>query len=315
MFRHSRPWHQIAGFGIVAMLACNSSQAESLSTPVSLPAPPGTLLLVAPELSADGRSLAFTIFQSQGDWQGTVQITSLADLNTVAVRGGDSAWTSGGFSPDGQFLLVAQLNPPKALLRIPIEGGEGIQVAESGNVGADWGPNNDIVIGSESGGLRIVSAEGGAARTVTTVKKGEVGHWLPSFLPGGHAVVFYVFTGDRSTGKVGLYDFNSGMRKTLLRGTKPRYSESGHLLFWRDGSLWAVLFDPIQLETIGHAAEVLPGLGADPNGDAWFTLSRVGTIAYIMEDKWRAIDGTIPKATISSSWFEILERKLPLPSD
>jgi hypothetical protein len=29
MFKHFRPWHQIAGFGIVAMLACNSSQAES----------------------------------------------------------------------------------------------------------------------------------------------------------------------------------------------------------------------------------------------------------------------------------------------
>lgn len=315
MFKHFRPWHQIAGFGIVAILACNSSQAESLSTPVSLPAPPGALMLVAPELSADGRSLAFTIFQSQGGWHGSVQIASLANLNTVAVKGGHSAWTSGGFSPDGQFLLVAQLNPPKALLRIPIEGGEGIQVAESGNVGADWGPNNDIVIGSEAGGLRVVSAEGGVPNTVTSLKEGEVGHWLPNFLPGGKAVVFYVFTGDRSTGQVGLYDFDSGTRKTLLRGTKARYSESGHLLFWRDESLWAVLFDPIQLETMGPAVEVLPGLGADSNGDAWFTLSREGTLAYIMEDKWRAIDGTIPEAIISSSWFEILERKLPSPSD
>ncbi len=66
MFKHSRPWQQIAGFGIVALLTSISLQAESLSTPVSLPAPPGTMVLVAPELSADGRSLAFTIFQSQG---------------------------------------------------------------------------------------------------------------------------------------------------------------------------------------------------------------------------------------------------------
>ena len=62
MFKHFRLWHQIAGFGIAAILACNSSQAESLSTPVSLQAPPGTLVLVAPELSADGRSLAFTTY-------------------------------------------------------------------------------------------------------------------------------------------------------------------------------------------------------------------------------------------------------------
>ena len=289
MFRHSHLRRQIAGIAILAIVACGSSEAESISEPVSLPAPPGTLMLAAPEVSADGQSLVFTIF-SEG-WRGSVHIASLTEMDTEPLRGGDSVWTSGGYSPDGQFLLVSQLHPPKMLMRIPIQGGEGVQVAESGNVGADWGSNDKIVIGSEKGGLRVVSAQGGATTTLTSLEDGEVGHWLPSFLSGGHAVLFYVFTGDRSTGQLALYDFNSGTRRTLLRGTKARYSESGHLLFWRDGSLWAVRFDPVRYESSGHAVEVLPGLGADPNGDAWFTLSRERTLVYIMEDKWRAIDG------------------------
>ncbi len=158
MFEHSRRRHRVAGIGIVAILACGSSQAEPLSKSVSLPAPPGTRMLVAPEVSEDGRTLAFTIFAEE--WQGSVHVASLAELSTGPLRGGKFVWSSGGFSPDGRFLLVSQLDPPKMLMRIPYEGGEGIPIAASGNVGADWGPDNNIVIGSEKSGLRLVPVGG-----------------------------------------------------------------------------------------------------------------------------------------------------------
>jgi serine/threonine-protein kinase len=199
------------------------------------------------------------------------------------------------------------------LMRIPHEGGEGIPIAASGNVGADWGPDNNIVIGSEKSGLRLVSAEGGSTKVFTSLREGEIGHWFPKFIPGGHAVVFFAFTGDRTTGQVGLYDFSSGKRRTLLRGTKPMYSASGHLLFWRDGSLWAVRFDPVRLAMSGDPVVVIQGLGADPNGDAWYSLSREGTLVYIMEDSWRAIGETKPELIVSNNWFETVTRVLPSP--
>ncbi len=39
------------------------------------------------------------------------------------------------------------------------------------------------------------------------------------------------------------------------------YSDSAHLLFWRDGLLWAVRFDPVWLEISGDSV-VIRGLGA-----------------------------------------------------
>ena len=78
-----------------------------------------------------------------------------------------------------------------------------------------------------------------------------------------------------------MYDFDTGERRTLLSGTDPGFAASGHLVFWRDGALWAVRFDPDLLDVSGTPVVVVPEVGADGMGDAWYSLSGEGTLAYI----------------------------------
>ena len=132
----------------------------------------------------------------------------------------------------GNFLLVTDFQPPKMLKRVPLAGGQAMPIAEGGGVGATWGPNDTIVMGSHEG-LWLVPASGGERTPLTTLSEGEQGHWLPRFLPSGRAVLFFIQTGDRDTGQVGVYDFDTGERRTLLSGTDSGLQPAG---IWSSGA-------------------------------------------------------------------------------
>ena len=298
---------RLAVVALVFAAACGSDSSSPTASPpptrIAVAGPVGAQL-VAPEVSPDGRTIAFTAFAGR---QGQVYIGSLSEVEAVPVRGGENGWSSGGFSPDGQFLLVTDLEPPKMLKRVPLAGGQATPIAEGGNVGATWGPNDTVVLGSHEGGLWLIPASGGERTPLTTLKEGEEGHWLPRFLPSGRAVLFFILTGDRDTGQVGVYDFDTGEHRTLLSGTDAGFAASGHLVFWRDGALWAVRFDPDLLEVSGTPVVVLREVGADYMGDAWFSVSREGTLAYIPAGKAIAK----PEIILVLNWFEELKRLVP----
>ena len=48
----------------------------------------------------------------------------------------------------------------------------------------------------------------------------------------------------RDPGRVAVYDLEAAQRIDLTSGTSPTFAPTGHLIFWRDNSLWAVRFDP-----------------------------------------------------------------------
>ena len=261
--------------------------------------------LVGPKLSPDGQTLAFRAFNRQG--QSQIFVRSLSDVEAVPLLAAGEAGHGGGFSPDGQFLLVTDRYDPRILRRVSLAGGPATPIGEGGNLGAtSWGPDDTIVLGSEEG-LWLMPASGGARTRLTTLSDGEEGHWLPEFLPSGRAVLFFIQTGNRNTGQVAVYDFDTDERRTLLDGTDAAFATSGHLVFWRDGSLWAVRFNPDHLEVSGSPVVVLESLDADPNGDAWYSLSREGTLAYISARGTSARAGII----VVQHWFEELTRLVP----
>ena len=71
-------------------------------------------------------------------------------------------------------------------------------------------------------------------------------------------------------------------RKTLLRSaTSPRYLPSGHLVYTKGATLYAVPFDLDRLETRGTAVPVLEDVAVQPvSGLAQFDVSRSGTMVY-----------------------------------
>jgi Tol biopolymer transport system component len=144
------------------------------------------------------------------------------------------------------------------------------------------------------GGLMRVSAAGGSPEILTApdVSKGELTYRWPEILPDGKAVLFVIGSaqdiGSFSESKIAAMRLDTHEKKILpILGTYPRYSSSGHLLFERDGRVFAVPFDPHRLEVTGQQVPVLDGVKTSPNsGAADFTVSDTGSLVYLPENAY-----------------------------
>ena len=163
--------------------------------------------------------------------------------------------------------------------KIPVTGGAAVPIAdEIGLLGADWGPD-DTVVAAGSDGLWAMTASGDEMTQLTTLADREVAHYLPRFLPSGRAVLFYAWTSD-GVGQLAVHDLDTGQRKNLSPGTSPQFAPTGHLVFWRDGALWAAPFDPESLDLLGEALPVVQEVEANNRGMALFMMSDTGTLLY-----------------------------------
>ena len=80
----------------------------------------------------------------------------------------------------------------------------------------------------------------------TQLSDGEQSHRWPWFLPHGKAVLFMAQAqgGTFDDGTLEAVFVDTRERKVLHRGgTYPRYASSGHLLFGREATLFAMRFD------------------------------------------------------------------------
>ena len=101
----------------------------------------------------------------------------------------------------------------------------------------------------------------------------------PQFLPNGRRFLYYVRGGPEVRGVyVGQLDETLDARRLLDSDTGAVYASSGHLLFVRQGTLFAQQFDPIRLELTGNPFPVAEHAGER----AWGlpSVSDAGSIAY-----------------------------------
>ena len=264
-WRQPLPW---AAAGLVLAAATGSGgwyldrPAESLTTRFTLDTQ-GSGFPVA--VSPDGRTVAF------GD-EGTFYLRQLDQLEPVPLERVESPHGMGGFSPDGEWLLVIDED---SLKRIPLNGGPVVTVEDVGSGPMrDWGAGDAIVRGGQQG-LWVVPSSGGTASQLT-VAEDELRHANPTFIPGGRAVVFerHPFDGDP---QVAIAELDTGEYRSLLPGSTPRVTTSGHLVFWREGALWAAPFDVDRLEVNGDAEPVVEGV-AWLAGTAHYDVSTNGTL-------------------------------------
>jgi serine/threonine-protein kinase len=240
-------------------------------------------------LAPDGRRIAFFIGSSAGV-PARLYLRSFRDLESKRIEG----IVPGNvfFSPDNRWLGYISAIPP-SMRKVALSGGAPVTIftrqAATGNSGATWADDDTIFFVSEiPGGLMSVPASGGQPREIRKIDKAqnESGLKFPCALPGGHAVLCTVATSASESyddAQIAAFSVRTGQTKVLVEGgTHARYSPSGHLVYARNGKLFAVRFDPNRLEVTGQPVAVLEGVQMSRNtGVANFDVSSSGDLAYV----------------------------------
>jgi Tol biopolymer transport system component len=235
-------------------------------------------------ISPDG---AFMVFAGEKSIEGTnlLYIRALDQFEATPLTGTSNA-RNPFFSPDGRWIGYATSNKLK---KVSITGGASLTLCDVDNDyrGASWGDNGMIVYSpNTNSGLWIVPDTGGTPEELTALDEtaNERSHRWPYMLPGSKAVLFTSqVRGDSFNNTlIELYDFETGKRAVLHRGgSSPSYTPSGHIVFGRDGSLFAVPFDLDTLTVRGSPAPVLEEIQTNSgNGGTPYNFSETGVLMY-----------------------------------
>jgi serine/threonine-protein kinase len=290
-WKRALPW-AVATLAIVT--AALSSWAPWRLAPVPAPSmrmsaemgAPATLVLdrgAAVILSPDGTRLAFLAQDDKQKRQ--IYVRDIEQLQATPLAGTEGA-RDPFFSPDGKWIAFFA---DSKLKKIATQGGAAVTLCDApAPFGGSWGVDDSIVFTPDRRTVLFrVSASGGKPEPLTKLdsKMGDLTHRWPQVLPGGEAVLFAVQmpTSLFDEGNIVVQSLKSGEPRTVVTGgAYGRYVPSGHILYARKGSLFAVPFDLGKLEITGPPAPFLERLvSATSLASAQYSFSNTGLIAYV----------------------------------
>ncbi len=310
--RTSRKRHDAALMGVTAVVTAMASglvawavlRPDAVSTPavssLHLRLPAGSYLIDPhPEapgrfppivVSPDGTRLAYAASGERDVPR--LYVRALAGFDVRELPGTEGAELP-FFSPGGEWVGF-WVND--TLYRVSTNGGAPVQVGEvrRGVRGAVWAADDTMILGGVNRGLLQIAADGGALLEITepSVERGDEYHAWPSLLPDGEHVLFSAVTADSSN--IAVLSLSSGDWR-ILEGTEDatqaRFLDSGHLVFFRQGGLFAAPFSPSEGVLTEPAVLVLDGLLTKSNAGhdiGYFTVSRHGTLMYVPGGTWTA---------------------------
>jgi Tol biopolymer transport system component len=238
-------------------------------------------------LSPDGRKLAFTAQNPEG--QVMLWVRSLDGLTSQPLTGTEGAFYP-FWSPDSDALGFFAGG---ALKRIDVAGGSPVTLCETPRpsilaAGGAWSRDGVILFAQATAAIYRVPAVGGTPTPATALDQqaGETQHWAPFFLPGGRHFLFFA-VGSRNGGPddpngvyVGTLD-TSERRLVMSGGTNAKFA-NGYLIFPRDRTLMAQLFDTSRFELLGDAIPIADqiSLGGLSGRTGAFSVSESGVLAY-----------------------------------
>ena len=238
-------------------------------------------------LSPDGQTL---VYAGTRDSVRRLYVRPLDSLESRPLPGTEDA-RSPFFSPDGRWIAFFSGG---VLKKVEVTGGAPVSIASAPDSrGGTWGPDDTIVFTTATTtGLYRVAAAGGTPVEMTKPLENERTHRWPSFLPDGHAVVFMRQDHNAAydDGFIETVRLDTNERKILIRGgTFPQYLASGHLVYVRENTLFAVPFDARRLEIQGNPQPVLYGVLSsggtvgfgNGTGSSQIAFSANGSVVYI----------------------------------
>jgi Tol biopolymer transport system component len=226
-------------------------------------------------ISPDGLQIVFVADSSPAG----LRLRSLESAETRLLVGTENA-TFPFWSPDGRsigFFAGGKLR------RIDVRNGLVTALADAAGRGGTWSSDGVIVYapGSNTPLFRI-AATGGQPVAVTRLNGQQGTHRQPHFLPDGHHFLFWGQNGGVDTRAVYLGNIDGAEPRRILDSeVTAEYAPSGHLIFYRDGRLFAQPFDPARLTLGGSptlvAEHVLSNSGLN---FAAVSTSAAGPVAY-----------------------------------
>jgi serine/threonine protein kinase/WD40 repeat protein len=197
------------------------------------------------------------------------------------------------FSPDSQWIGFLAENELK---KVSLTGGPPVSLARMPGYavwgGLSWG-EDVIVFGTVGSGVWQVPVNGGEPQPMTTLdsEKDETRHGDPFLLPGGQGLLFTSVTSGFVSPDVNdldmastiwLLSLTTGERRELTKGSRPKYASSGHIVFQRGTSLFALLFNADRLQEVGAPIPLAEKVRIQLfTGLADFSISDTGSFVYL----------------------------------
>ena len=196
---------------------------------------------------------------------------------------------------DGKWLLflkpISERSSDLKMMKAPLDGSA--PASELGRWDRSWTgggavlESGEVLVSVDRGDEFVrIPAGGGSPSPPRKLELTEVENSVAfvECLPGDRGVLLETTTyaGNVYMQGVAVLDLKSGKAKMLLSDAgSPRYSITGHLLFSRQSTLFAVPFDLGKLEVNGSPVAILEGLQIDA---AWtngsFDVTKSGTLIY-----------------------------------
>ncbi len=256
---------------------CRPTVTPPVPTRFSLVLPTGDQLTFAVgtmvSVSPDGQTLAYRAARG-----GNIRLFVRRIDQLEAQMIGDQATNeSPFFSPDSEWIAYTASG---ALKKVPARGGPSetiIQIPEAIR-GGDWSTDGTIALAGNR--LHTVPATGGTPTLLATAPEGRR-FWYPQFIAGGRAIL-YTSSGPRpDSGDIEVMDVATKTSRKLLAGALSRLLPTGHLVFVRSGTLWAVKFDESTLQVQGTPVPMVEGIRVEGGGAVQYGVGADGTLMYI----------------------------------
>jgi len=248
----------------------------------------GTLVNAHLALSPDGRRL---VYAAQEEGLAQLFMHQLDQFGAQPIPGTEGAHHP-FFSPDGEWIGFYTEEVSSSLKKVSVRGGLPQELGETNfSSGGSWELDDTIIYGTGDStvGRNIyrIPATGGPREEVL-ISDTEQGYVRPHVLPGGDAIIFVVRPGRQGIGNardggIAVLSLPDNQVTTLIQGGyAPAYAPTGHIVFAREGSLWAMPFDVERLEKIGPEIRVIQGVQQNGfQGHAAYAFSGNGVLAYV----------------------------------
>jgi serine/threonine protein kinase/Tol biopolymer transport system component len=233
----------------------------------------------APALSRDGRRVAFVAYNTTGRQQlyvhaldSTIAPQALPNTDGASLPFWAPNSESIGFFAQGK------------LKTIHVATGRVQTLADAGGArGGTWNQDGLIVfVPRPFEGPSRISAAGGLVEPLRLAGP-AAGGWFPSFLPDGRNFLLFVPTVRQpENSAVWVASLDSSPPKRLVNSrSNAVFATPGHLLFWREGTLWAQSFDDERVEVRGTPVPVATAVGLNPlTNQALVSVSNSGTLVF-----------------------------------